>query len=80
MYGRTCATSGLTTALGYFEHNAHCMRYAHSRSLGMFTGSGAVEAGCKAVVAQRLKLSGMRWSIAGAPGILALRCLESSDR
>jgi hypothetical protein len=72
--------SDLKTALGYFEHNAHRMRYAHFRALGMFVGSGAVEAGCKAIVAQRLKLSGMRWSIPGAAGILTLRCLQASGR
>jgi hypothetical protein len=49
-------------ALGYFGTNAHRMRYQHFRSLGMFVGSGAVEAGCKAVVGQRLKLAGMHWS------------------
>ncbi len=49
--------------LGYFKTNAHRMRYQHFRSLGMFVGSGAVEAGCKAVIGQRLKLSGMRWTI-----------------
>jgi hypothetical protein len=76
--GRKAAELG--TALGYFEHNAHRMRYAHFKSLGMFIGSGAVEAGCKAVVGQRLKLSGMRWTKAGATGILTLRCLEASDR
>jgi hypothetical protein len=72
--------SDLDTALGYFEHNAHRMRYARFKSLGMFTGSGAVEAGCKAIVGQRLKLSGMRWSIPGAAGILTLRCLQASNR
>ncbi len=70
----------LDTALGYFEHNAHRMRYQHFRSLGMFVGSGAVEAGCKAIVAQRCKLSGMRWSVPGAVGILTLRCLQASSR
>jgi hypothetical protein len=70
----------LNTALGYFEHNAHRMRYRHFRSLSMFVGSGAVEAGCKSIVGQRLKLSGMRWTEHGATGILALRCLEASDR
>ncbi len=70
----------LDTALGYFEHNAHRMRYAHFKSLGMFVGSGAVEAGCKSVVAQRCKLSGMRWTVSGATGILTLRCLQASDR
>jgi hypothetical protein len=71
---------GLQTALGYFEHNAHRMRYAHFKSLGMFTGSGAVEAGCKSIAGQRLKLSGMRWTQPGATGILTLRCLQASDR
>jgi hypothetical protein len=70
----------LDTALGYFEHNAHRMCYAHFRKLGMFVGSGAVEAGCKAIVAQRCKLSGMRWTLAGAHGILTLRCLDASNR
>ena len=70
----------LDTALGYFEHNAHRMRYAHFKSLGMFIGSGAVEAACKTIVAQRCKLSGMRWTTPGATGILTLRCLEASGR
>jgi hypothetical protein len=67
-------------ALGYFQNNAHRMRYQHFRSLGMFVGSGAVEAGCKAVIGQRLKLSGMRWSQPGATGILTLRCQQASGR
>jgi hypothetical protein len=70
----------LDTALGCFERNAHRMRYAHFKKLGMFVGSGAVEAGCKSIVAQRCKLSGMTWTVSGATGILTLRCLEASDR
>jgi hypothetical protein len=65
---------------GYFEVNAHRMRYAHFRQLGMFVGSGAVEAGCKAVIGQRLKLSGMQWAIPGATAIATLRCQEASNR
>jgi hypothetical protein len=65
---------------GYFEVNAHRMRYAHFRTLGMFVGSGVVEAGCKAVIGQRLKLSGMRWNIPGATSIATLRCQEASNR
>lgn len=68
------------TALGYFTTNAQRMRYAYFRDLGMFIGSGAVEAGCKAVIGQRMKLSGMRWNIPGATGILTLRCHQASDR
>ena len=67
-------------ALHYFGANAHRMRYRHFRTLGMFIGSGTVEAGCKSVIGQRLKLSGMRWNIPGATGIATLRCQEASNR
>jgi len=70
----------LDTALGYFETNAPRMRYEHFRSHGLFVGSGAVEAGCKSVIGQRLKLSGMHWSQPGATGILTLRCQQASGR
>jgi hypothetical protein len=67
-------------ALHYFETNAHRMHYAWYRSLGMFVGSGTIEAACKTIAGQRCKLSGMRWTEHGATGILTLRCLESSNR
>jgi hypothetical protein len=67
-------------ALHYFETNEPRMRYAQYRTLGLFTGSGVVEAGCKSVIGQRLKLSGMRWTEHGATGILTLRCQEGSGR
>ena len=67
-------------AVSYFETNAHRMRYAHYRKLGMFVGSGTVEAGCKAVLGARLKQSGMHWTTRGATGIASLRCLHASGR
>jgi hypothetical protein len=67
-------------ALHYFETNAPRMHYAQYRALGLFVGSGVVEAGCKSVIGQRLKLSGMRWTERGATGILTLRCQEASGR
>jgi hypothetical protein len=68
----------LDTALGYFENNAPRMRYHWFRSRGLFVGSGVVESGCKAVIGQRLKLSGMRWTVAGADAITTLRCQQAS--
>ncbi len=68
----------LDTALGYFENNAPRMRYKWFRSRGLFVGSGAVESGCKAVIGQRLKLSGMHWTVAGAGAIATLRCQQAS--
>jgi hypothetical protein len=46
----------------------------------MFVGSGVVEAGCKTVVGQRLKRSGMHWTVRGTNAIMALRCLILSGR
>ncbi len=66
-------------ALAYFEHNVHRMRYQHFKSLGMFAGSGVAGAGCKSI-GQRLKLSGMRWTLAGATGIATRRCQDASHR
>ena len=68
----------LATALGYFENNAPRMRYKWFRSRGLFVGSGAVESGCKAVIGQRLKQSGMHWTVAGASAITTLRCQQAS--
>jgi len=70
----------LDRKLGYFEHNIHRMRYARFRKLGMFTGSGAIEAACKQIVAQRAKQSGMHWTTEGAADIIALRCQHASGR
>jgi hypothetical protein len=68
----------LDTALGYFQNNAPRMRYKWFRSRGLFVGSGLVESGCKAVIGQRLKLSGMRWTTTGADAITTLRCQQAS--
>jgi hypothetical protein len=66
--------------LGYFLNNAPRMRYHWFRQCGLFVGSGVVEAGCKAVIGQRLKQSGMHWTVPGADAIIALRCAEASSQ
>jgi hypothetical protein len=70
----------IETALGYFEANAPRMRYHWFRQCGLFIGSGVVEASCKTVIGQRLKQSGMHWTVGGADAIIALRCREASSR
>jgi len=64
----------------YFTNNRHRMKYDYFRSLGLCVGSGVVEAGCKVVIGQRLKRSGMFWSVNGANAIIALRCSLLSGR
>ena len=50
------------------------MRYPKFRRQHLFVGSGVIEAGCKTVIASRLKRSGMFWTVRGANAIVALRC------
>ena len=64
----------LRTEADYFDRNAERMRYPKFRRQHLFVGSGVIEAGCKTVVASRLKRSGMFWTVRGANSILALRC------
>jgi hypothetical protein len=66
--------------IAYFEKNRHRMRYAEFRRQGLFVGSGVVEAGCRTVIGQRLKQSGMHWTVKGANTIIALRCCILSNR
>jgi len=64
----------------YFARNAQRMRYPKLRRQHLFVGSGVIEAGCKTVVASRLKQSGMFWTLRGANAILALRCSYLNGR
>ena len=66
--------------IGYFEKNKERMRYGHYKAQGLAIGSGVIEAGCKNIVADRLKKSGMEWTVPGANAIIALRCAELSRR
>ena len=66
--------------IGYFEKNKRRMRYADFRKRGFFVGSGVLEAGCRTVIGQRLKQSGMHWTVRGANSIIALRCSIMSNR
>ncbi len=66
--------------IGYFDKNKKRMRYDDFRKRGLFVGSDVLEAGCRTVIGQRLKQSGMHWSVKGANNIIALRCCLFSNR
>ena len=63
------------TAYQYIRERSRFLRYAEYARMKIPLGSGVTEAACKTVVAQRLKLSGMRWMKAGAEVILDLRVM-----
>ena len=64
----------------YFFTNRERMNYPTFRAMGLCVASGVVEGGCKHIVGARLKQGGMRWTIAGANAIIALRCAVESYR
>ena len=51
------------------------MRYRHYSCQRLPIGSGITEAACKTVFTQRLKRSGMSWTITGGQVILDLRVI-----
>jgi len=69
------ARRGFGKAYNYLRLRTKHMQYAAFRNRGLPIGSGITEAACKTVFTQRLKLSGMRWSIEGAQTILNLRVI-----
>jgi hypothetical protein len=66
--------------IGYLEKNRDRMHYGQYRAQGLFIGSGVIEAGCRHVIGQRFKQSGMFWSERGANNIVSLRCCILSNR
>ncbi len=59
----------------YFTNQASRMAYDRYRAAGWAIGSGMIESGCKAVIGQRHKGAGMRWSDAGAQTVANVRVL-----
>jgi hypothetical protein len=69
-------TEKVRTEADYFERNRERMRYPNFRRQHLLVGSGVIEAGCRTVIASRLKRSGMFWTLRGANAIVALRCCQ----
>jgi len=66
------------TAYAYLKKRSPWMRYQAYRRQNLPIGSGITEAGCKIVFTQRLKRSGMSWTIEGGQVILDLRVIRLS--
>ncbi len=66
--------------LGYLKKNLPRMDYPTYLAKGWLIGSGSIESACKTVVAQRLKLAGMRWREKGTDAVCHLRALYKSER
>ena len=66
-------------AYNYIRGRTKFMRYDEYARNHLPMGSGVTEAACKTIFTQRLKLSGMRWTKAGAQVILDLRVMLLSN-
>jgi hypothetical protein len=64
----------------YLDKQLPFLCYSKAANDNLDLGSGAVEAACKTLVTQRLKISGAKWSRNGARAILYLRSLAQSGR
>lgn len=64
----------------YFMSNKENMKYAEFRRKGYYIGSGAVESANKYIVSDRLKRTGMRWTLSNANAMIWLRCKYFEDR
>ena len=64
----------------YLLNNQAFMNYPEYKSKGYYIGSGAIESANKYIVANRMKMAGMRWSVPRANSLLWLRCKYFEDQ
>ncbi len=65
---------GAPDEVAYLMKNQARMDYPRYRERGLPISSARIENACKNVIGTRFKQGGMRWSLAGATKMLALRC------
>ena len=72
------AAQALRRVAGYLQRNLPYMDYARYLKNGWPIGTGVVEGTCRHLIKDRMELSGMRWTVAGAEAILALRAVHEN--
>jgi len=72
------AARSLHSVANYFQRNLPFMDYAEYLRCGWPIGTGVIEGACRHLVKDRMELSGMRWTIAGAGALLALRAVNEN--
>jgi hypothetical protein len=72
------ASKSLCGVANYFRRNLPYLDYAEYLRRGWPIGTGVIEGTCRHLVKDRMELSGMRWTIAGAGALLALRAVNEN--
>lgn len=68
----------LRQVANYLRRNQPYMDYADYLRRGWPIGTGVIEGVCRHLVKDRMELSGMRWTVAGAGALLALRAVNEN--
>jgi len=76
---RSQARRVLQQVAGYLRRNQAHMDYATYLQRGWPIGTGVIEGVCRHLVKDRMELSGMRWTKAGADALLALRAVNENN-
>jgi Uncharacterised protein family (UPF0236) len=63
----------------YLTHKAGYLDYPTALAEGWPVASGVIEGTCRYLVADRMDITGARWSVAGAEAILKLRAVRAND-
>ncbi|MCZ4510041.1 ISKra4 family transposase [Streptomyces sp. ActVer] len=67
------------TACRYLTNNADHVHYDQALTAGWPIASGIVEGAARHLIADRLDITGSRWSLAGAEAVLTLRAVISNN-
>ena len=78
LHRRSQAASSLRGVANYLRRNQPYMDYAEYLRRGWPIGTGVVEGTCRHLIKDRMELSGMRWTMAGAGALLALRSVNEN--
>ncbi len=66
--------------LTYLQNNDTRINYGLYKEQGLLFGSGAIESANRDIIQKRMKLSGQRWTLAGAQQMLNLRVCYKSGK
>ncbi len=67
----TCAT--------YLTNKADYLNYPKALASGWPIATGIIEGACRSLVADRMDITGARWSVAGAEAVLKLRAVRANN-
>ncbi|WP_193560815.1 hypothetical protein [Streptomyces alboflavus] len=68
-----------TKACQYLGNNADFVHYDRALAAGWPIASGVIEGAARHLIADRLDITGSRWSVPGAEALLILRAVISND-